>query len=401
MDTLNDTPRSERLHIGIFGKRNSGKSTLMNALTGQETAVVSDTPGTTTDPVYKSIEIPSIGACVLIDTAGFDDVGALGELRVESTRFAAEKTEVAVILFSAQNETDEEKWVKYFKGKNIPLVPVLNLTDEVRAHEAELTKRAESLTGESVLILDAKTGEGVSELFTRILRVLPEDYGAKSITGNLAKSGETVLLVMPQDIAAPKGRLILPQVQTIRELLDKKCVVISATADKFSDALAACKEPPALIITDSQVFKDVYEKKPKKSKLTSFSVLFANYKGDMEYFTASLKKLNTLPKTANVLIAEACTHKPLNEDIGRVKLPRLLKKKYGEELNISFVNGKDFPRDLSPYDFIIHCGACMFNRRYVLERAGAARAQNIPMSNYGLVLAELSGIADKITLPSD
>lgn len=401
MDTLNDTPRAERLHIGIFGKRNSGKSSLINALTGQQTAVVSDTPGTTTDPVYKSIEIPGIGPCVLIDTAGFDDVGELGNLRVKGTRLAAEKTDIAIMLFTEDDMKEEAKWVRRFRNSKIPVIPVVNRSDVLPKDGAALAARVGALTGQKPINISAQTGAGLEELFDVVVRHLPEDYEARSITANLAKEGDTVLLVMPQDIEAPKGRLILPQVQTIRELLDKKCTVISVTADRMEAALKALRGAPSLIITDSQAFPEVYAKKPKKSRLTSFSVLFANYKGDIEFFAESVKVLENLPKTAHILIAEACSHKPLHEDIGRVKLPKLLKKKLGSRIKIDYCNGQDFPENISDYHLIIHCGACMFNRRFVLSRASRAKVAGVPMTNYGIVLAALAGIIDKIDLPRE
>lgn len=400
MGTLNDTPRAERLHIGIFGKRNSGKSSLMNALTGQETAVVSDTPGTTTDPVYKSIEIPGIGPCVLIDTAGFDDVGEVGELRVKGTRLAAEKTDVAIILFTEDDMTEESEWVRRFRDSKIPVIPVVNRSDVLPKDGAALAARVGALTGQKPINVSAQTGSGLEELFDMLLAYLPSDYEQRTITADLANEGDTVLLVMPQDIEAPKGRLILPQVQTIRDLLDKKCTVISVTADRLEAGLKALRGAPSLIITDSQVFSEVYAKKPKKSRLTSFSVLFANYKGDIDFFTESVKVLDSLSETAHILIAEACTHRPLHEDIGRVKLPKLLKKKLGNKITIDYCNGQDFPENLTDYDLIIHCGACMFNRRFVISRASRAQAQGVPMTNYGIILAKLAGILDKIDIPS-
>ena len=400
MDTLNETPRGERLHIGIFGKRNSGKSSLLNALTGQNTAVVSAVPGTTTDAVWKPIEIPGLGPCVLIDTAGFDDEGELGGMRVEKTRLAAEKTDVAVVLFTEDDMKLEGEWVKRFREADTPVVPVVNRTDILPRDGVALAARVGALTGEEPLSISAHTGAGLDRLYEAIAAHLPAGFGERSIAAGLAEAGDTVLLVMPQDIEAPKGRLILPQVQTIRELLDKKCTVISTTADRLAESLSGLKEPPKLIITDSQVFPLVYSQKPDKSLLTSFSVLFANYKGDIEFFTASAKKLRHLPATARILIAEACTHRPLNEDIGRVKLPKLLKQALGDRISIEWCSGADFPADLTPYAMIIHCGACMFNRHYVLSRAARARAQGVPMSNYGLAIAGLTGILDKIALPS-
>ncbi|MGE5614687.1 MAG: [FeFe] hydrogenase H-cluster maturation GTPase HydF [Bacillota bacterium] len=396
--SLNDTPRSERLHIGIFGKRNTGKSSLINAITGHETALVSEHAGTTTDPVYKSMEIYPIGPCVLIDTAGFDDDGEIGGLRVEKTREAARKTDIALVVFAPDTEVDLEKeWIKEFKSRNIPVIAVLNKADLAGDIKAA-GDRIEAGIGMKPVVVSSRTREGISQIHAAIMRHIPGDYEAKTITGGIVKDGDVVLLVMPQDIQAPKGRLILPQVQTLRELLDKKCIVLSVTTDRLDDALRALSHPPAVIITDSQVFKTVYDKKPAESKLTSFSVLFAGYKGDLDYYTKSAAAIERLTENSRVLIAEACTHAPLEEDIGREKIPKMLRKKAGEKLRIDMASGTDFPADLTPYDLIIHCGACMFNRKYVLSRIEQAAAQNVPMTNYGIAIAHLSGILDKISL---
>ncbi|MGL5270532.1 MAG: [FeFe] hydrogenase H-cluster maturation GTPase HydF, partial [Selenomonadaceae bacterium] len=279
--SLQDTPRANRLHIGLFGRRNSGKSSLVNALTNQQISLVSDVAGTTTDPVYKSMEIYGIGPCVFIDTAGYDDVGALGAMRVEKTRHAGEKTDIALIVCSGAELEEEIRWLEDFKASKTPVVLVLNKTDEHGSQTEQLADFIEKSTGLRPVPVSAKERTGIEQLRAAILAALPEDYEERTITGGLVEAGDTVLLVMPQDIQAPKGRLILPQVQTIRDLLDKKCIVISSTADKFEAALQAMKEPPALIITDSQVFPLVYDKKPAASRLTSFSVLFARYKGDV------------------------------------------------------------------------------------------------------------------------
>jgi [FeFe] hydrogenase H-cluster maturation GTPase HydF len=395
---LNNTPRSSRLNIGIFGKRNSGKSSLINAITGHETALVSDVAGTTTDPVFKSMEIHPLGPCVLIDTAGFDDEGAIGDLRVEKSREAARKADIALIIFTGDTDIDLEKeWFNRFKKRNVPVIAVLNKSDTIKDTEA-MSLYIENSVGMKPIVVSAKNKSGIDQIISALMRHLPEDFATRSITCGIVKDGDLVLLVMPQDIQAPKGRLILPQVQTLRELLDKKCLVLSVTTDKLDDALKALTSPPQVIITDSQVFKTVYEKKPPTSKLTSFSVLFAGYKGDLDYYTKSAAAIDHLTEDSRVLIAEACTHAPLAEDIGREKIPRLLRQKAGDKLLIDIVSGNDFPSDLTQYDLIIHCGACMFNRRYVLSRIEKAKKQNVPMSNYGIVIAYLSGILDKISL---
>lgn len=401
MSTLNETPRSERVHIAFFGRRNSGKSSLTNAFAGHKVALVSDVAGTTTDPVYKSMEIHGIGPCVLIDTAGYDDVGMLGEMRVEMTRRVLKETDAAVLLISSDTDPDdplilEREWAEQMKDRGTPVLCILSRADLNRdsAALAAAVKTKLGLDPEPISVTD----EGVTErLRLLLLRLLPENLFARSIASHLVKPGDTVLLVMPQDIQAPKGRLILPQVQTIRDLLDGSCVVVSVTADNIDSALAALKEPPALIITDSQVFPLVYSKKPVESALTSFSVLMAAYKGDIDAFAAGAQAIDNLTANSRILIAEACTHAPLEEDIGRVKIPMMLRKRFGETLQVDLVAGKDFPADLTPYDLIIHCGACMFNRRYVLSRIAAAQAAGVPITNYGVAIAQITGILDKVT----
>lgn len=395
--SLNDTPRANQLHIGIFGKRNSGKSTLINALTGHNTALVSEVAGTTTDPVYKTMEIYGLGPCVLIDTAGFDDSGYLGQMRVEKTRVAMEKTDIALIICNEEEISKESEWIEEFKARKTPVIIIINKIDQI--HNVEKLKEIiYQSCKEKPILITAQTKTGIEKIREEIIRKLPEEYDAKDITGDLVTESDIVLLVMPQDIQAPKGRLILPQVQTLRELLDKKCIVLSSTADKLEEALASLSKPPKLIITDSQVFQFVYDKKPAESLLTSFSVLYACHKGDINYFVKSAAAIDTLTETSKVLIAEACTHVPLTEDIGRVKLPRMLREKIGQGLTIVNVSGNDFPEDLSSFDLIIQCGACMFNRKYVLNRVAKAGAQEVPMTNYGVTIAYLSGILDKITL---
>ena len=409
--SLTDTPNANRLHIALFGRRNSGKSSLINALTGQDTAIVSNTPGTTTDLVSKAMEVHGIGACLFMDTPGFDDEGELGEMRIARTLKAIEKTDIALLLceddsFFCENKKTEQlktemfeqpeyEILKQLKEKNIPVILILNKID-IRKNIDALAARIEQQYNQRPLLVSAKERTGIEEIRQAILEKLPSDFGQQSITGTLVAENDLVLLVMPQDIQAPKGRLILPQVQTIRELLDKKCLVMTCTTDKFSETLQALARPPKLIITDSQVFKTIYEQKPDESKLTSFSVLFAGYKGDIHYYVESAAAIESLTESSRILIAEACTHAPLSEDIGRVKLPHLLRKRIGEKLQIDIVSGTDFPQDLTPYSLVIHCGACMFNRKYVLSRIDRAREQHIPMTNYGVAIAYLNGILNQI-----
>ena len=397
--SLNDTPRANRLHIGLYGRRNSGKSTLVNALTGQQVATVSAVPGTTTDPVYKAMELYGIGPVVFIDTAGFDDVGDLGKLRVEKTELAAKETDIALVLFNNADISKELDWVKKFQAVKTPVIAVISQIDKLSDKGKALQASIKAETGKQAIMVSAAAGDGIEALRAEMIRQLPEDYEQESITGSLCQAGDVVLLVMPQDIQAPKGRLILPQVQTLRELLDKKCLVMSCTTDCLENTLAALTKPPKLIITDSQAFKAVHALKPAASLLTSFSVLFAGFKGDINYFVESAKKLKSLPPKAHILIAEACTHRPLSEDIGRIKLPRLLRKTLGKDLQIDITAGRDFSKNLSGIDFVIHCGACMFNRKYVLSRVAECQAQNIPMSNYGVTIAALLGILADVELP--
>ena len=393
--SLNNTPTANRLHIALFGRRNSGKSSLINALTGQDTALVSDIPGTTTDPVSKAMELHGIGPCVIIDTPGFDDEGTLGEMRIERTLKAIERTDIA-LLFCEESELQVEKeWMLQLKAKNIPVILILNKTD-IRKNIPSIIEEIESVLLQKPVAVSAKDKKGLEDIRLAILEKLPQDFEQPSITGDLVSENDLVLLVMPQDIQAPKGRLILPQVQTMRELLDKKCLIMSCTTDKLSQTLKALAYPPKLIITDSQVFKTVYEQKPAESLLTSFSVLMAGYKGDIRQFIEGASAIDKLTESSCVLIAEACAHAPMTEDIGRVKIPRLLRKKIGDGLHIDMVSGSDFPKDLSGYDLIIHCGACMFNRKHVMNRLESASSQQVPMTNYGITLAHLMGILDKI-----
>lgn len=397
--SLNETPSGNRLHIGVFGRVNSGKSSFINAFTGQQVSIVADVAGTTTDPVYKPMEINPLGACVVIDTAGFDDESGLGASRVEKSKQAADKSDIAVIIFSDYDMSAEMEWFEYFKEKNTPVLLVISKSD-CRTDIDELQTKVRKMTGIKPICISSKTKDGVDKVKDELVRLIPENFGERLITSNLVGESDLVLLVMPQDIQAPKGRLILPQVQTIRELLDKKCLVMSVTTDKLDEGLAVLCKPPKLIITDSQVFDYVYKHKPEESMLTSFSVLFAAYKGDLPYYIEGAKAIDSLNDDSKVLIAECCTHAPLAEDIGRVKIPRMLRKRFGETLQVDVKSGMDFPQDLSGYDLIIQCGSCMFNRKYALSRVDRAKEQKIPMTNYGVTIAHLTGILDKITLPN-
>lgn len=354
----------EKLYIIILGACNSGKSTLINQMTGQQTALVSDMAGTTTDPVRKHMELPDIGAAVLIDTAGFDDTSDLGTQRIQATRRELDKADIAVLL-TGKNPEAEADWRQQLRQRKLSTVEWPALTDLDQA--------------------------GRSRLFAQLLRAIPEDFAPHSMLPGMVKPGDMVVLVMPQDSQAPVGRLILPQVQTIRELLDLGCTPICCTPERLKATLHGLKTEPALIITDSQVFGPVEAVRPAGVPLTSFSILMAARKGDIDYFRQGMQALQRLDDTdgpVRVLIAEACTHAPKHEDIGRVKIPALLRQRYGQRVSTDFVRGIDFPADLSSYDLIVHCGGCMFNRRMMMARIAASRRAAIPMTNYGLLLQQ-------------
>lgn len=390
---MQQTPQSERLHIAFFGRCNSGKSSLINTLTGQNIAVVSNVSGTTTDPVSKPIELPGLGACVLIDTPGYDDTSLLGEQRIAQTTKVVDKTDIAILLFTEQWGDDERRWIAEFRAREIPIIAVLSQSDRLEGIDT-LVHTIEVDTQLKPIAVSSTQGNGLPALREALAAAGMREE--RTILQGLVSEGDTVLLVMPQDASAPKGRLIQPQVQTIRELLDRRCTVVSCTTEGMPAALAALAQPPHLIITDSQVFDAVYKLKPDTSRLTSFSVLFARYKGDITTFVAGAKKLSQLTENSRVLIAEACTHVPQNEDIGRVKLPAMLRRKFGAGLHIDIVSGHEFPQDLTGYDLVIHCGACMFNSRHVLNRIARARIQDVPITNYGITIAALTGILDRI-----
>lgn len=390
---MQTTPTAERLHIALLGRCNSGKSTLLNALTAQQSAIVSPIAGTTTDPVRKSIEINGLGAAVLIDTPGLDDSSTLGKERMVRTAKVLDQTDIAIVLFTDAGYHIEEQIIEECRVREIPTIAVLAQTDRLMDAEA-LRRNIESRINAPVIALSAETGEGLDLLKERLGTLRAADE--RLITEGFCKAGDSVLLVMPQDKSAPKGRLIQPQVQTIRELLDRGCTITCCTPDGMAAALATLRRSPDLIITDSQAFEQVYALKPADSTLTSFSILFARYKGDIELFSEGVKALKNITSTSRILIAEACTHTPQNEDIGRVKLPRLLRKRFGEELQIDIVGGTEYPDDLTPYDLVIHCGACMFNRRHVLSRIERARKQGVAITNYGVILASLSGILERV-----
>lgn len=395
---MNTAPQSLRRHIAIFGRRNVGKSSLLNAITGQQVAIVSPEAGTTTDPVNRAMEILPLGPCMLIDTAGFDDEGSVGKLRNERTHRVLDQADMALLVMDQASDLHfEKKWLDELRRLEIPTVVVLNKADAIGNIE-EVAKQINSILGIMPIAVSAKNHEGIDTLRKALAHAVGDDEET-NLTAGLAKPGDSVLLVMPQDPQAPKGRLILPQVQTIRDLLDKGCIVTCCGVDTLQQSLKAMRLAPALIITDSQVFAQVYEKKPKDSLLTSFSVLMAGQKGNLDVLIEGAKAIDHLIPQSHVLIAEACTHAPMSEDIGREKIPRMIRKRFGDTINFDIHAGKDYPTDLQKYDLIVHCGACMFNRRLMLSRIVRAQEQGVPITNYGLAIAHLQGILDKVSLP--
>lgn len=385
---MTGTPSSERLHIVLVGERNSGKSSLLNAIAGQDAAIVSACPGTTTDVVSKALEIPGIGPCALIDTAGLDDSGELGQMRVKKSVDALRSADIVLLVVDALSG----RLPAPVEGAAV-FIPVINKIDTLDAEAAKrLASAVKEHFGKEPVRISALNGTGIKELMAAVQENIPEDWSAPLLTEGLLNPGELALLVMPQDREAPKGRLILPQQQTIRELLDRGCRVMCCTPEELPAAIDSLKDAPAAIIADSQVLGSVKPLKPEGSRLTSFSMLLAASKGDIDYFKESARKIDSLSASSRVLIAEACAHVPASEDIGRVKIPAMLRARCGAGLQVDVVSGKDFPEDLSEYDLVIHCGACMFNRRYVLSRVEQAKRQGVPMTNYGVTIAYINNL---------
>ncbi len=383
-----ETPRANRLHITFLGRTNSGKSTIVNNLAGQEVSIVSDKKGTTTDPVYKAMELLPIGPVVLIDTAGFSDDTALGKKRMEKTYDAIKKTDLAVLVI-ASNQTEfseEEKYIKLLEENKVRTVLLLNVFDKEKDLPFDLP----------TLVIDGKREEEMAKLKKFIIENAPSDFEVPSLTGHLVKKGDLVILVAPQDIEAPKGRLILPQVQTIRDLLDNDCKTMVVKPDDLKQTLEMLKGPPSLVIVDSQVFKQVNEVLPKEIPLTSFSVLMSGNKGNIDVFKEGAKTLSTLKAGDKVLIMESCTHHSLPDDIARGKLPKLLQKYVGGELNIDFFAGQGFPTNISDYKLILHCGGCMLNRKNMLSKISDAESFGVPITNFGMAIAYMNGIFERI-----
>lgn len=396
MQPMQSTPKGMRIHIGIFGKRNVGKSSLLNALTKQDISIVSDTAGTTTDPVEKSMELLPLGPVVFVDTAGIDDEGALGQQRVEKTKKVIDRIDLAIVVCDSRGmDNFEEKLIEEFKIRKINFIIVVNKSDE---NKKPLNSSA--IQPFSPIYTSALTGMGIDDLKQAIIKNVPEEFFADSIiAADLIPPGEMAVLVVPIDLEAPKGRLILPQVQTIRDLLDNDSIAIVTKERELRKTLDSLKKLPALVITDSQAFLKVSADVPRNVKLTSFSILFARFKGELNEFVKGTMAIENLQSGDKVLICESCTHHAIGDDIGRVKIPRWLTQYTGKKLEFEHYAGHDFPENIKDYALIIHCGACMTNRREVLSRILKARQANVPMTNYGLTIAYSLGIFERALEP--
>lgn len=404
---FNETPAAQRIHIAFFGRRNVGKSSLMNAVTGQELAVVSEVKGTTTDPVFKTMELLPLGPVMMIDTPGMDDEGELGQLRVRKSRQVLNKTDIAVLVVDAAAgiRQEERDMLALFQEKKVPCLVVCNKSDLTDApsdsqlpYSTPAALSEPSPPGCPTLRVSAKTGAGIEELKNLLAAMKPEGE-EKDLLEGLVSPGDLVLLVTPIDKAAPKGRLILPQQQTIRALLDHGCLSLVVRESELKGALAGLRQRPALVITDSQAFGMVASLVPEDIPLTSFSILFARYKGDLAQCVAGVRALETLPAQSRILISEGCTHHRQCNDIGTVKLPGWIRKFTGHEPSFSYTSGTGFEEDLTPYDLIIHCGACMLNEREMKYRLACARDQGVPMTNYGIAIAHMHGILRRSLAP--
>lgn len=396
---MNKTPKGYRLHIGIFGRRNVGKSSVLNAITSQQVSIVSDVAGTTTDPVEKPMELLPLGPVLFIDTAGVDDEGMLGDLRVQRTKQVLERTDLGLII------SGDSTWGSYeqmlaaeLKRHNVAVLAIFNKADVVPA-DADLIARLQA-EGIRSLAVSARTGAGIPSLRRLLVESAPEDFISNpKIAGDLVPPGDCAVLVVPVDKEAPKGRLILPQVQTIRDLLDNDSYCLVVKERELREALGRLNRPPALVVTDSQAFLKVAADTPEKVPLTSFSILFARFHADLEEMVRGALGIAKLKSGDHVLIAEACSHHPIGEDIGTVKIPRWLTQYVGGKLEFEFTRGHDFPADLARFKLIIHCGACMWNRREMLSRLMVAREAGVPMTNYGLAIAFSLGIFERALRP--
>lgn len=387
---LNKTNSGNRIHIGFFGRVNSGKSSLINAFADRDISIVSSKEGTTTDPVYKSMEIKSLGPCLLMDTPGIIDNTELAEKRLKRTEDVILKTDIAVIVISDTETKDEKNLIKSFK--DTPIIVVINKIDILS--DSEIKKIKDDFKNYSIVEVSALKKLGLDLFLEELLKFKPERE--EKLFDGMVKEKDLVLLVIPQDIAAPKNRLILPQVQSIRELLDKNSIVTMVKLEELSDVLLLLNKNPNLIVADSSVFLEVYEKKPKDVKLTSFSILFAKLKGDIGEYVSGASAIKNLKEDSKILIAECCTHAPAEEDIGRIKIPNMIKKKFGENIKVDVSSGSVFPDNISDYDLIIQCGGCMLNSKNIKNRIKIAKEKSIPITNYGIAIAYFKGILDKI-----
>ncbi|MEZ4599192.1 MAG: [FeFe] hydrogenase H-cluster maturation GTPase HydF [Syntrophotaleaceae bacterium] len=396
---MKSTPKGMRLHIGLFGRRNVGKSSLLNALTRQHVSIVSNVAGTTTDAVEKPMEMLPIGPVLFIDTAGIDDVGALGEMRVQKTRQVFDRADIGIIVTEAGQWGDfEEAILSELGRREIPIIVVFNKTD-LFPLESGHTERFRELQVPCVATA-AERGEGVLELREALIRTVPDEFiNPPSILGDLVPAGELAILVVPIDMEAPKGRLILPQVQSIRDILDNDAYCMVVKERELRDALDRLKRPPALVVTDSQAFLKVAADTPEEIAMTSFSILFARFKGDLVEYVKGTMAIENLVPGDRVLIAESCTHHPIGEDIGRVKIPRWLQQYVGGKVEFTHMQGHDFPEDLPSYKLVINCGSCMWNRREVLSRIMHCQQAGVPTSNYGLTIAYALGIFERALKP--
>lgn len=395
--SLNNTPAAERVHIGIFGKRNAGKSSVINAITGQSIAIVSDVKGTTTDPVIKTMELLPLGPVVIIDTPGLDDIGALGELRIQKAYQMLNKTDLAVLVIDVSIGITEEdkKILDRIKEKDIPYIVVWNKIDLL----SRLSEREQEIPAEKQIQISTKTGKNILALKELIAKQAPNAKNEHPLVSDLLNPGDFVVLVVPIDSSAPKGRLILPQQQTIREILDSDSTAIVVKDTELEETIQKLGHLIKLVITDSQVFQQVVAILPPEIPLTSFSILFARYKGNLKTLANGAKALDTLDNEDTILISEGCTHHRQCNDIGTVKLPRLIQKHTGKKINFAFTSGTEFPEDLSPYRMIIHCGGCMLNEREMKYRLKCAEDQHVPITNYGTAIAHMNHILKRSLEP--
>lgn len=393
---LNSTPSSERLHIGLFGKRNAGKSSVINAITGQKLAIVSEQKGTTTDPVYKAMEILPIGPVVLIDTPGFDDQGELGKQRIQKSMQILNKVDMAILIIDGNLgiSEDDYRWIEKFKEKNIPYLIVMNKLDLVKNADKKWENKLDF-----IIWVSTRTGENIHKLKEEIGKIAPFKEEMSRIIGDLIRPLDFVVLVVPIDKSAPKGRLILPQQQTIRDILDSNAISIVVKETEFKKVLQNLGKKPKLVITDSQVFEQVSKETPEDILLTSFSILFARYKGNLKEAVKGVKILDSLKEGDRILISEGCTHHRQCDDIGTIKLPRMIANYTGKQIQFEFSSGRDFPENLSKYAMVIHCGGCTLNKREMKHRIHCAQKQGVAITNYGILMAYINGILKRSIAP--